>query len=34
VGVLDHLSIRCTDVAAFARDPDGHNVEAVCHLPA
>ena len=20
--------------AAFVRDPDGHNVEAVCHLPA
>ena len=19
---------------AFARDPDGHNIEAVCHLPA
>jgi catechol 2,3-dioxygenase-like lactoylglutathione lyase family enzyme len=20
--------------AAFVRDPDGHNIEAVCHLPA
>jgi hypothetical protein len=21
------------DDGAFVRDPDGHNVEAVCHLP-
>ena len=44
VAVLDHLAIQCADVAtsaeyhpayygAFVRDPDGNNVEAVCHTP-
>ncbi|MET9022512.1 hypothetical protein ABZV93_21280 [Actinopolymorpha sp. NPDC004070] len=39
--MLDHLSIQCADVpagaafydAAFVREPDGNNVEAVCHAP-
>jgi catechol 2,3-dioxygenase-like lactoylglutathione lyase family enzyme len=34
--VLDHISIQCTDTtasSAFVRDPDGNNVEAVCHAP-
>jgi hypothetical protein len=31
--VLDHLSIQCTDLSASVRDPDGNNVEAVCHRP-
>ena len=44
--ILDHLTISVTDFArakAFyeralkplgIRDPDGYNVEAVCHTPA
>jgi hypothetical protein len=35
--MLDHLSIQCSDIenyyGAFVRDPDGNNVEAVCHAP-
>jgi hypothetical protein len=34
--MLDHLGIQCSDMAAsasFVRDPDGNNVEAVCHAP-
>ncbi len=32
----DYLNIQCADYhsnyyGAFVRDPDGHNVEAVCH---
>jgi hypothetical protein len=31
--MLDHLSIQCVDHGAFVRDPEGNNVEAVCHVP-
>ncbi len=30
-GVMTHVAL---DYGAFVTDPDGHNLEAVCHLPA
>jgi hypothetical protein len=30
--MIDHLGVQAADVeASLARDPDGHNVEAVYH---
>jgi hypothetical protein len=33
--MLDHIDFAVTDLArsraAFVLDPDGHNIEAVCH---
>jgi len=31
--MLDHVSIHASYYGAFVRDPDGNNVEAVCHQP-
>jgi hypothetical protein len=30
--MIHHLSLATND-AAFVFDPDGNNIEAVCHLP-
>ena len=41
IAMLDHVTIGVTDIErsqafydqAFILDPDGHNIEAVCHQP-
>ena len=32
-GLPYELSAEVTGQGAFVLDPDGHNIEAVCHLP-
>jgi hypothetical protein len=29
--VFDHVTIRVSDRGGFVLDPDGNNIEAVCH---
>ena len=31
--VRGHLALKTGDRIAFVLDPDGHNLEVVCHLP-
>jgi hypothetical protein len=32
--MLDHTGLNVSYYGAFVLDPDGHNIEAVCHEPA
>jgi hypothetical protein len=32
--VLDHVTLKVGDFGAFVLDPDGNNIEALCHAAA